>query len=77
MFTRGDPESIINGDGGEQLGMPEDMEATYRTPARVLDMLDDLVEKYVRDAFSASYSSSHVHEEEDEDIDVYEPEHEV
>ena len=37
VFTRGDPavvEFIIDGDEDEQLGMPEDMEATDRNPAR-------------------------------------------
>ena len=32
--------------------MPEDMEATGRTLVRVEDILDNLVEKYVRNAFS-------------------------
>ena len=77
VFTRGDPDAeefIIGGDEDEQLGMPKDMEATDRTPARVRDMPDDLVEEYVRNAFSTLYSSSRTQEDEDEDINVYEPE---
>ena len=47
VVTRGDPdveEFIVDGDGDEQLGMPEDKEATDRTPARVREMPDDLVD---------------------------------
>ena len=59
----------------EQLGIPEDVEVTDRTTARVWDMPDDLVEEYARNAFSTPYRLSHTLEEDD-DIDVYKPEHE-
>ena len=68
----GDPnneEIIMDGDEDEQLGMPEDMEATDRAPARVRDMPDSLVEEYLRNAFSTSYNTSET-QEEDEVIDV-------
>ena len=41
-------------------------------------MPDNLVEEYVRNAFSTSYNSCHTQEEGDEEeIEVYEPEQEV
>ena len=76
MFSRGDPnieETIIGGDGDEQLGMPEDMDATGRAPARVQNMPGDMVEDYVSNAFSTPCSASQT-QEEDEDTDMYEPE---
>ena len=69
-------ETIIDGDEDEQLGMPEDMEATNRAPARVQDVPGDSVEEYVRNAFIIPYSASQT-QGEDEDADVHEPEHEM
>ena len=79
MFSRGDPnieETIIDSDKDEPFGMPEDIEATDRALARVQDMPGDLVEEYVRNAFSSPYSASQT-QEEDEDTDMHDPEHEL
>ena len=37
-------ETIIDGDEDKQLGMPVGMEATDRTPARIQDIPDNLVD---------------------------------
>ena len=65
----------MDDDGDEQLGMPEVMEATSRTPPRARDIPDDLVEEYGRNALSTPYNSEM--REEDEYIEVYEQEHEL
>ena len=59
----------------EHFGIPKDAEATDRTPARVQDKLNNLVDEYVKNAFSTPNNTSQT-QEEDEDINVYEPEYE-
>ena len=78
VFTYGNPdveEIIIGDDGEEQVGMPEDMEANDRTPAKVRDIPDNLVGQCGRNAFRTPYTSETL--EYDEDNEEYEPEHEV
>ena len=60
VFSRGDPaieDFIIDCDEDKQFGISEDMEATDRAPIRVRDIPDDLVEEYLRNAFSIPYTS--------------------